>query len=929
MPEDVLCRRAASPSAPLDASPLLAALPRVCPGQLWCLCLLLASPSWRRPPGVCFEMATTTTADRPRRQGREDHRRLVTCQSPSSPPESPATFSEASRSAASSASAPYPSPHQSAPLHFSPAVDGAAERVCRSRVLLPAMVVFLLVYVHLSHEPVANNHRGRGGIGEDASVFCGCRGSRSSAFGKTAECRVRNLTSPRTRRQTDAASAEMLLPTFLHAAASPRSSFVGKESFFPFSYSNSKQMSVMPSSWQAYKRDRQVPRRPRLATLMVSSPFLPAPPTVSSPAPRRGARCQDTTACPTLHSRGATSAVQASRPIRDRSLLPPHTVSSSFLLCSPASSDCSSSASRSRPSSQFPDGSASFPNSSFRSTVSSQSTRTEAAKQPLLRVILKTATGCPELDFSLHFDLPFDATVSDLRRALQVRLRQEEERLLAALTPDPGQVHDSRSSAESNGANLELSGSEQKPDETSHCLHASPSRVSSSSASLPLPGDSSASSGPPLSLLRLLHGGASVDDASRRLSTLLPAKSGESGKLPEGQENAFEAPQPLVFLLDLPIPPLVLSRDANLSPANASPSEAASEESSASRFCAPLSTRVDDIAAAQTGALQEIIDVLLRLQEARLSLTKKARESVSGRSPGSSPDSPLFDAVWGNTGLPLQSSENVLRRVEALKRAAASRRTSLGDSRCPSSHSHSSSLEPPSVPSTSPLSTLPCPSSSPPPASSASLSSSPSPCVASSSGSSSGNLVEFPRLAPTLGDRLRQVSRVTFDVDWPWIARVGCISFVLQALLGCFASSRVPVTPASGREAGGGDGDSRRGSAASAQSGGMTETGDGEAESRARRGGWAAALLRSLQENISEKDSTFWRRRMLLAAAPALVLSGWRPVRFLRKLISHSLPRGQWWTALSPLLTSSQTATLTINEEAVLQVLADERAHPD
>ncbi|KEP66546.1 UNVERIFIED_CONTAM: hypothetical protein HHA_257170 [Hammondia hammondi] len=638
------------------------------------------------------------------------------------------------------------------------------------------MVVFLLVYVHLSHEPVANTHLGKGGIGEDASVFCGCRDSRSNAFGQTPECGVSNSNSPRTKRQTDAASAEMLLPAFLRAAASPR----------------------------------------------------------------------------------------------------------------------------------------------------------EASKKPLLRVILKTATGCPELDFSLHFDLPFDATVSDLRRALQVRLRQEEERLLAALTPDLGHVHDSRGSAESNSANLDVSGSLQKPEETSNCLHASLSSTSSSSASPPLPGDSSASSGPPLSLLRLLHGGATVDDASRRLSSLLPSKSGEAGTHAEGQEDAFEAPQPLVFLLDLPVPPLVLSRHPTLAPANASPSEAASEEPSASRFCAPLSTRVDDIAAAQTGALQEIIDVLLRLQEARLSLTKKARESVSVRSRGASPDSALVDAVWGNAGLPLQSSENVLRRVEALKRAAASRRASLGHSRCPSSHPHSSSLEPPSAPSTSPLSTLPCPSSSSsPPASSTSLSSPPSPCVSSSSRSSSGNLVEFPRLAPTLCDRLRQVARVTFDVDWPWIGRVGCVSFVLQALLGCFASSRVPVRPASGREAGDGDGDSLRGSCPSSQSGGTTEAGDAGAESRARRGWWAAAWLRSLQENISEKDSTYWRRRMLLAAAPALVLSGWRPVRFLGKLVWHALPRGQWWTALSPLLTSSQTATLTINEDAVLQMLADERAHPD
>ncbi|CBZ53191.1 conserved hypothetical protein [Neospora caninum Liverpool] len=840
-----------------------------------------------------------------------------TCSSDSLPVSSSSPSSSAPRSPFSSC--------QSACLHNRGVVSGATEKIGRkhiSRVLFPLIVLYV-VYVHLSPVPVADNKKDRGGTDENPPGFYGRRNSRlSNRFAERTQFELQNdnsNTQRKIRRQAETKNVPLVhwkghssctdtlewggrgyLPNFLFAAASPHSSFVGT-GVSPFSPTRSTHIRTKPP-WPVHARSMQVKRRPHLlATLPVLSLFPPSPTSCRSPCSAR--HLDGNKASTNLPPSGSASVAQNVASTRKSSARSPRSSSSSsFLLCSPSSTTCSFFSESLGPSSRSSKcSSAPLERSSSCSRSSSPSACVEeTAQKPPLRVILRTATGCPELDFSLHFDLPFDATVDDLRRALQLRLREEENRLIATLANlDRVQLSES---AESGSERHELIGTSRNPQEShrrSSPLWSAPSSASSSVSPL------SGSCGPPLSLLRLLYGGACVEDPTVRLSSLLPtSRSEESIRL--GARETEEAPQPLVFLLDLPVPPLVLPTDATSSQ-NGTP--VAVESSGSSCVASPslasssLSSR-EDLAAAQTGAVREIVDVVLRLQEARLSLAKKVPGSTSlPRSSGSSPAAALSEALWGEPGLPLQSSENVQRRIAELKRAAASRRLSLETASL-------SSLSP------SPLASPPCA----PAASSSSSSSSTCACPA--------KLIEFPRLAPTLGQRLKQVGRLTFDVDWPWIGRVTCVSFVLQFLLGSFASARFRGGPLEGHVGAAGVGDDisgrsdapeKKGSATVAGGGGEKET-----SSHVRWGGWTRAWVQSLEENVFNRDSTYWRRRILLGAAPALILYGWRPVRFFRKLVWHALPRGRWWTALSPLLTASQTAMLVVNEEKVVQMLAVE-----
>ncbi|PFH33509.1 hypothetical protein BESB_077260 [Besnoitia besnoiti] len=579
----------------------------------------------------------------------------------------------------------------------------------------------------------------------------------------------------------------------------------------------------------------------------------------------------DSRACSSSSSSGPSASLCASSGDSDPS--------AGLCAAGASSLDCvspSPSSLRSPSSSLFSLSSASSAPPSLPSVPPSSRACSETLKlQPQLEVVVRTATGCRDLDVSFRFLLPVHATVRDLRLALQARLRDEEARLTAALLrEDSGGAVPPRETAVAGGSMKRgrdaPSLSEEAPSNAAPSV-SSPSSLLSDS---PPSADSSAHShGPPLSLLRLLYGGACVDDDAARLSCLLPRRGRGAA---QGTGGGCEpTPEPLVFLLDLPVPPLVLpegpeeGHDALASVASPSPVSVGS----------PACSRADEVQAAQAGAIEAIVEVLTRLQEARESLANAEKASGSVRVGPSTPASPTLAAtVWGKDGLPLQSSESVQRRVEALRRAAISRRlASSASRRLAAPPALQSALSPASPSSSRPCATPPAPSPA--------------------------GLIEFPRLASTLGGRLRQVSRVEFDVDWAWVGRVACVCFALQALVGGLANTRF----------GGSSRAQPREAAEASQPTCSEEGGD--------RG--MGAWIRSMGEKLFSKDSTYWRRRALLFAAPTLILSGWRPVRFFTKVAWHALPRGALWKAVSPLLTASQSSMLTLSEEKVLQMLAD------
>ncbi|PHJ23263.1 hypothetical protein CSUI_002893 [Cystoisospora suis] len=500
------------------------------------------------------------------------------------------------------------------------------------------------------------------------------------------------------------------------------------------------------------------------------------------------------------------------------------------------------------------------------STSSSQSTSFPSPDKSYLTILVKTAIGSPYIDVSYRLLLPLSATLADLQQALQIEILKQQQKYL-------DQLPASSPSTSSPEGNRDIS-------PTSSFSQESNSSTSSSSSVVP----------PPIELLRLLYGGAPVTDPDLRLMTLLPQHlRGEDTK-----------PKVLVFLLDLPTPPFSspsLSEDRNAdvlpssSSSQGSPSSATSSRTSSSSSLEAL--------AAHAAAFEQDAVILRRLQETVRSLDERTQQGESSSATMGTYKKDLHAigketkerdgereqlfqetleyAIWGNKhALPLQSSEEIHRRVSSLTSRYQPKETYVE----PPSASQSSTqpslvqeddrrLPVESSESINVSTSLPCPDV----------------------------FFEFPQLAPTLGARLKQNLKVEVDVDWAWILKLGVACTAVQFLIGqgkeTEEENKIPISPCSSSSA------------------------------QPSRG--SHVFLKGIQKLFFSGTANKWRKRALLSVAPVVVLSSWRPVRFARKVLWYSLPRGRWWAVASPILTRHRESMLTLDEEEFLHAFEDDK----
>lgn len=385
-----------------------------------------------------------------------------------------------------------------------------------------------------------------------------------------------------------------------------------------------------------------------------------------------------------------------------------------------------------------------------------------------------------------------------------------------------------------------VSFSEDRQGDIVQCTPSPQESFSSHSAVVP----------PPIQLLKLLLGGAVVSDPDLSLVSLLPRHV---------RQDKVK-PKVLVFLLDLPSPPF--APPPPLSPPDTSAGLSSSSSASGESLSSSSSSSSVEALAAHAAAFEQEALILRRVQETLRSLEDTTQRTDGGGEPAGSAaagkaeaseedqtarrrrrlQEKFEDAVWGNKhALPLQSSEELYRRASFLTDQYQQKEASAGLSRPPPTSSKDTAADDAERARDSSASLV---SASAPPS---------LPHV----------FFEFPQLAPTLGARLKQNLRVEIDVDWAWVLKLGIACTAVQFLIG---------------------------KEKEAHEGSDTQIHLGDHEPTGSR-----VLPKVVWRVLFSGTANRWRKRVLLSLAPLVVLSSWRPLRFTRKVLWYSLPRGRWW----------------------------------